>query len=177
MNTLGDNFQSLLGKDSNRIAKHNSIHRLSSQVEDAASDNEVIVLSAHQDSVNQWNPWFGRSPGADDDGSGSTTVFEALTILVESKFVPSKRNIEFHWYSAEEGGLLGSQKVVRSYAELEKPVFAVLHSDMTGYQPDNLEPVIGVSTEDVDEGLTESLKMIIDTYSRGIKWKDTKCGK
>ncbi len=31
---------------------------------------EIVVLSAHQDSVNQWNPWFGRSPGADDDGSG-----------------------------------------------------------------------------------------------------------
>lgn len=33
-----------------------------------ASSDDIIILSAHQDSVNQWNPWFGRSPGADDDG-------------------------------------------------------------------------------------------------------------
>ncbi|KAJ3365556.1 Leucine aminopeptidase 1 [Kappamyces sp. JEL0680] len=71
---------------------------------DASPDAEIVVLSAHQDSVNQWNPWFGRSPGADDDGSGSCTIFEALTVFVETGFVPSNRVLEFHWYSAEEGG-------------------------------------------------------------------------
>lgn len=30
----------------------------------------VVILGAHLDSVNWLNPWFGRSPGADDDGSG-----------------------------------------------------------------------------------------------------------
>jgi leucyl aminopeptidase len=36
------------------------------------SENEaaVVILGAHLDSVNWLNPWFGRSPGADDDGSG-----------------------------------------------------------------------------------------------------------
>lgn len=24
--------------------------------------DEIVVVGAHQDSVNQWNPWFGRSP-------------------------------------------------------------------------------------------------------------------
>src|SRR2546423_10029180 len=30
----------------------------------------VMILGAHLDSVNWLNPWWGRSPGADDDGSG-----------------------------------------------------------------------------------------------------------
>lgn len=30
-------------------------------------DSSIVIIGAHQDSVNQWFPW-GRSPGADDDG-------------------------------------------------------------------------------------------------------------
>jgi bacterial leucyl aminopeptidase len=35
-----------------------------------SKENGVVILGAHLDSVNWLNPWFGRSPGADDDGSG-----------------------------------------------------------------------------------------------------------
>ncbi|KAJ1780886.1 hypothetical protein LPJ59_007170, partial [Coemansia sp. RSA 2399] len=38
---------------------------------DANHVQETVVLSAHQDSVNLWLPWFGRASGADDDGSGT----------------------------------------------------------------------------------------------------------
>ena len=61
----------------------------------------IVIVGAHHDSINQWNPYFGRSPGVDDDGSGSTTILEAFRILIESSFLPI-RPIEFHWYSAEE---------------------------------------------------------------------------
>lgn len=37
-------------------------------------DDHVVIVGAHQDSVNQWNPWFGRSPGADDDGKNGYFV-------------------------------------------------------------------------------------------------------
>lgn len=166
------------------------------------SEAEIVILSAHQDSVNQWNPWFGRSPGADDNGSGSTTVWEALSILVAAGYVPEKRTLEFHWYSAEEGGLLGivllclylfcslsslkslthfpndkkqkgSQKVVASYLQKKKPVFAVLHSDMTGYQPDGLEPIVGISSDFVSNPLSDTLIKITEAYS-DVEWKYTK---
>jgi Zn-dependent M28 family amino/carboxypeptidase len=51
---------------------------------------------------------------ADDDGSGTVTTLEAFTILCESGF-KSKLPVEFHWYSAEEMGLLGSQDVSSAY--------------------------------------------------------------
>lgn len=35
-----------------------------------SKENGVVIIGAHIDSVNWLNPWFGRSPGADDDGSG-----------------------------------------------------------------------------------------------------------
>ena len=39
-----------------------------------STENAVVILGAHLDSVNWLNPWFGRSPGADDDGSGTTNA-------------------------------------------------------------------------------------------------------
>ncbi|KAI9358659.1 hypothetical protein DFJ73DRAFT_957727 [Zopfochytrium polystomum] len=124
--------------------------------EDAA-DAPVVVLSAHLDSVNHQNPWFGQSPGADDDGSGSATIFESFQILMSSGFVP-KRPIEFHWYAGEEGSLLGSQK-----------------SDMTGYFPSGETETIAVMTDFVDPALTRFLKALVETYA-GVGWTETSCG-
>jgi leucyl aminopeptidase len=135
---------------------------------------EIVILSAHQDSVNQWNPWFGRSPGADDDGSGTTTIFEAARVLLNSDFVPRK-SIEFHFYSAEEGGLLGSQQVVKHYAQSKKKVVGVLHNDMTGYSPKDKTPVVAISTDNVDPELTKFLGLISNQYS-GVPIAFTKCG-
>ncbi|KAG1211628.1 hypothetical protein G6F35_010466 [Rhizopus arrhizus] len=70
-------------------------------------ENELVIVGAHQDSVNSWFPYFGRSPGADDDGSGTVTILEAFRSLVHNGFKP-ERPVEFHWYSGEEGGLLES---------------------------------------------------------------------
>lgn len=53
--------------------------------------------------------------GADDDGSGTTTVMEVLHVLTHGGYVPQSHNVEFHFYSAEEGGMLGSQAIVNDY--------------------------------------------------------------
>jgi len=42
-----------------------------------SKENGIVIIGAHIDSVNWLNPWFGRSPGADDDGSG----IAPLTVL------------------------------------------------------------------------------------------------
>ncbi len=103
------------------------------------------------------------------------TIFEALSVFVEAGFVPRNRILEFHWYSAEEGGLLGSQAVVKRYLEQKKPVYAVLHSDMTGYQPDGFKPIIAISTDFVSKELSITLQEMSNVYS-GLPWKPTKCG-
>ncbi|TPX31766.1 hypothetical protein SmJEL517_g04976 [Synchytrium microbalum] len=129
--------------------------------DEEAKKGEIVIVSAHQDSVNQWNPYFGRSPGADDDGSGTTTIFEAYRILIDEGFVPVKP-IEFHFYSAEEGGLLGSQDVVANYKKAGVPVVGVYHADMTGYPAK--KPSIGLSTDFVDPSLMAFLKVLVETY-------------
>jgi leucyl aminopeptidase len=135
--------------------------------------NEVVIVGAHQDSVNMWLPSFGRSPGADDDGSGTVTIFEAFRSLVHNGFKP-ERPVEFHWYSGEEAGLLGSQDVSNAYKRDGRLVTAMLQNDMTGYIGANGE-VIGVVTDHVDQKLTDFLTALVDNYA-DIPYKLTECG-
>lgn len=83
-------------------------------------DEGIVILSAHQDSTNLLP--FLPAPGADDDGSGTTTLITALEILVNASFVPSTNPVEFHFYSAEEGGLLGSAAVAQAYGAAGKKI-------------------------------------------------------
>ncbi|KAJ3172217.1 hypothetical protein HDU88_007035 [Geranomyces variabilis] len=139
-----------------------------------AQSPEIVIVGAHLDSVNQWNPYFGRSPGADDDGSGSTTIFEAYRVILASGFAPT-RPLEFHWYSAEEGGLLGSQKVVAAYKAANVPVLGMLQVDMTGYTPPNKQEILGIATDYINPALSGFLQGVASEYC-GIPWKDVKCG-
>lgn len=72
----------------------------------------LTIIGAHQDSMNYLFPLL-PAPGADDDCSGTVSILEAFRNLAESGFTPLNGPVEFHWYAAEEGGLLGSQAVAR----------------------------------------------------------------
>ncbi|CAG8528153.1 9523_t:CDS:2 [Ambispora gerdemannii] len=140
---------------------------------DEQKENEVVIIAAHQDSVNMWMPSFGRAPGADDDGSGTVTILEAFRVLVENGFKP-ERPVEFHWYSAEEAGLLGSQAIAQEYAKEKKDVIAMLQNDMTGYVGKKPE-TFGIVTDYVNSDLTIFIKSLIEEYA-AIPYTDTKCG-
>ncbi|RQM26714.1 hypothetical protein B5M09_012544, partial [Aphanomyces astaci] len=61
--------------------------------------DDIIILSAHQDSIN----WKDRpeerniAPGADDDGSGTVTILESLKYLLATPEWTPIRPVEFHW--------------------------------------------------------------------------------
>jgi leucyl aminopeptidase len=50
------------------------------------------------DSINLNSPTSGRAPGADDDGTGTVNLIEALRALLAAGFAPTTP-VEFHWYS------------------------------------------------------------------------------
>ena len=87
--------------------------------------------------------------------------------------------IEFHWYSAEEGGLLGSQAIFAAYEAQKRDVVAMLQQDMTGYVKGTLDAgkpeAVGVITDYVDAGLTAFTKRVIEGYC-SVRWVETKCG-
>ena len=130
--------------------------------------NKTVVIGAHQDSINLFLPSLLAAPGADDDGSGSVTILEALRVLLQSQDIingTAQNTVEFHWYSAEEGGLLGSQAIFSAYEKEGRDVKAMLQQDMTGYVQktlDNGEPEsVGVITDYVDPALTEFIKEVV----------------
>ncbi|KAJ5708126.1 hypothetical protein N7488_007927 [Penicillium malachiteum] len=144
--------------------------------------NNTVVLGAHQDSINLFLPSILAAPGADDDGSGTVTILETLRALLQSEAIvqgQAENTIEFHWYSAEEGGLLGSQAIFSSYKKQLRDIKAMLQQDMTGYVQGTLdaglEESVGVIVDYVDQGLTEFIKEVITTYC-DIPYVETKCG-
>jgi len=136
------------------------------------TDDRIVILGAHQDSTNFL--FFQRAPGADDDGSGTVTILESYRSLLASGFVP-ERPVEFHWYSAEEGGLLGSQAVAQAYAEQGLDVYAMSQFDMTAWVREGTNEEVGVIVDYVDDSLTEFNKKLVDTYL-SIPYVETKCG-
>jgi leucyl aminopeptidase len=135
-------------------------------------NNSTVVVGAHQDSINLFFPSIFSAPGADDDGSGTVTILEALRVLLTSKDVikgKAHNTIEFHWYSAEEGGLLGSQAIFQEYEKTGRDIKAMLQQDMTGYVQGTLDAgnkeSVGVITDFVNPALTEFIKEVVTEVS------------
>jgi bacterial leucyl aminopeptidase len=144
--------------------------------------NKTVVIGAHQDSINAFLPSILAAPGADDDGSGTVTILEALRVLLMDDTVKKGKadnTVEFHWYSAEEGGLLGSQAIFSKYRSDKIDVRAMLQQDMTGFVQKTLDAgkpeSVGVVTDFVDPGLTEFIKHVITDYC-DIPFVLTRCG-
>ena len=132
----------------------------------------TVIVGAHQDSINLFLPSIFAAPGADDDGSGTVTILEALRVLLQSEDIvkgKAPNTIEFHWYSAEEGGLLGSQAIFSAYERQGRDVKAMLQQDMTGYVQKTLDAGeqerVGVITDFVDPGLTDFIKKVVTEVS------------
>ena len=112
-----------------------------------------------------------RSPGADDNASGSVTIMEAFRVIVEAGFKPTN-TLEFHWYSGEEGGLLGSADVFRNYKSSSKSVVGMLNQDMTGYSPSG---TVSVYTDYTDKALTSFVTLVAREYT-GKEPTTSQCG-
>ncbi|EJT97604.1 Zn-dependent exopeptidase [Dacryopinax primogenitus] len=138
----------------------------------ATAEKGTVVIGAHLDSTN-YDP-FLPAPGADDDGSGTMTILEAYRGLLASNYTPVQ-DVEFHWYAAEEGGLLGSQAVAQSYAERNVNIQSMIQFDMTAWVKRGTREEIGIITDYVDADLAEFIRTLVNMYC-SIPYVDTKCG-
>ena len=94
----------------------------------------LTIIGAHQDSANYLFPLL-PAPGADDDMSGSTSILEAFRALAGRGYIPEHGPVEFHWYAAEEAGLLGSQEIVAYKKGLGAKVGAMMEF-VSGFRVD-----------------------------------------
>lgn len=134
--------------------------------------DEIVVLGAHLDSINQEDGDDGAAPGADDNASGSADLIEALRIMLTQP--QPQRTVEFFWYAGEESGLLGSAEISDQYQVAKKDVIAVLQLDMTLF-PGSGELVIGNMTDFTSSWLRDYLKQVNDVYIHA-RLVDSECG-
>ena len=71
------------------------------------NDDNVIVVGAHLDSVD-------TGPGINDNGSGSGAILETAVQMAKVK---PWNTVRFAWWSAEESGLIGSNRYVQKLVE------------------------------------------------------------
>lgn len=165
-----------------RKFKHNGWDQYSIAVLLKGEVEDKVVVGAHQDSINLLFPNLLRAPGADDDGSGTVTTLEALRLVSDAiaagKFTPYN-TLEFHYYSAEEGGLLGSIDVFSKYYTENATVVGMLQQDMTGYTQGTIdagvEPHFGLISDYTSVRLNDFIKLIVSNYC-AIPYHETECG-
>jgi Zn-dependent M28 family amino/carboxypeptidase len=87
--------------------------------------NKRIVVGAHLDSVTE-------GAGINDNGSGSSVLLEVAEQMARSKAKP-RQQVQFAFWGAEEGGLLGSEHYVESLSDRNlQRIKANLNFDMLG---------------------------------------------
>lgn len=85
--------------------------------------DEVIMLGAHLDSV-------PAGPGINDNGTGSAALLEIARAL---EGCDTTRKVRFAWWTAEEVGLVGSQRYVDSLDVMERDrIMTYMNFDMIG---------------------------------------------
>src|SRR5215207_1117838 len=108
------------------------------------SDGHVVMAGGHLDSV-------AGGPGIDDNGSGDATLIEAAEAIGKN---PPGARVRVAFWAAEELGLLGSRRYVRSLARADRDgIDAYINLDMAG----SPNPVPAVYS-DGDPDLAEALR-------------------
>ena len=144
----------------------------------ATSDKNapVTIVGSHMDTVRGSFFGEGRAPGADDDGSGTVTNLETLTLVAKALGEGQVRlasPLEFHYYAAEEVGLRGSQDVAASYQRDRRLVKSMLQLDMTGWR--GKADAMGLIMDYTDSKSTSFLRMVMQEYTdREIR--ESRCG-
>ena len=94
-----------------RLSWRDTVVTVPNVVGEFPGDDEIVVFSAHFDSVN-WEDTSKRAPGADDDGSGVVALLEVARIVSCLKL---KHTFRIVFFSGEELGLFGSRAYVAEH--------------------------------------------------------------
>ncbi|MBW0465669.1 hypothetical protein O181_005384 [Austropuccinia psidii MF-1] len=129
---LSELIQSLISKYSSNITVSKFKHEwgqnsLIARFQPHPNSNETdlikthtFVIGAHLDSTNLLPNL--SAPGTDDDCPGTTLILEAFDVLLQQNWgpKPSQGAVEFMWYLAKEGGLLGSQQIQKEVKDFHE---------------------------------------------------------
>lgn len=135
--------------------------------------SEVVVLGAHQDSINLGGQTL-PAPGADDDASGVACLTEIIRVIMAKGFRPN-RTVKFMAYAAEEVGLRGSDAIAAAYRTANTNVVGVLQLDMTNYRGSQGYDIVMI-TDFTNAAQNQFLRDLISAYQPGLTVGNSACG-
>ena len=133
----------------------------------ATTSQESTILSAHLDSISR----DVAAPGADDDATGVSALIEIIR-LINDEGLSFSRNVEFHFYAAEEIGLAGSREIASSYFKDNRAVSSLLQIDMAAYSDeDTIYLVKDYTSKTKTRALIHTGQKYLDVNIRSAKLK------
>ena len=117
--------------------------------------NELVLLTGHMDSINPSNT--SDAPGANDNGTGTATLFEAARLMRQYRF---ERTIKIIFFTGEEQGLVGSGAWVDDHPT--NNILGVVNLDMFGWDGD------GDRCFEIHAGTMSASQDVADCYSASI---------
>lgn len=95
-----------------------------------AGSRQVVIVTAHLDSINIAGGPAAPAPGADDNGSGSAALMEIARVFQNHA---AEHDLRLILFGGEEQGLFGSKKYVASLTTAQRAkIKAVVNMDMVG---------------------------------------------
>jgi hypothetical protein len=128
----------------------------------ARGTRDLVLVTAHLDSVNQAGGAGAAAPGADDNGSGAAGVLEIGRALARHHGAHDLRLILF---GGEEQNLLGSSQYVAGLPPAERArIRAVVNMDMVATR-NTADPTVLLEGAAVSQPLTRELADAAATYT------------
>ena len=142
-------------------------------IQGTSNPSEVVILGAHQDSINL-NGSTLPAPGADDDASGVASLTEAIRVLVAKNFRPHK-TVKFMAFAAEEVGLRGSGEIATDFKNRNVNVIGAMQLDMTNFKGTTGFDVVMI-TDFTNAAQNQFISNLLTTYQPSILVGNSTCG-
>ena len=123
---------------------------------------DVVLVTAHLDSINLSGARAEPAPGADDNGSGSAGLLALARALAGR---PTALDLRLVLFGGEEQGLFGSLAYVAELPDAERTrIRAVLNMDMIGGR-NTPEPGVLLEGAEVSQHVLDALARAAATYT------------
>jgi len=128
----------------------------------SSESRDIVVVTAHLDSVNHEDGPLGSAPGADDNGSGSAGLLEIARVFRDHK---TQQDLRFIFFGGEEQGLIGSKQYVTNLSTAERSrIIAIINMDMIGILNTTPASVL-LEGAPISQSIIDGLKEAAHTYS------------
>jgi hypothetical protein len=124
---------------------------------------DIVLVTAHLDSVNHKGGPLAIAPGADDNGSGSAGLLQMARVFQNH---PSVHDLRFVLFGGEEQGLFGSKQFVANLpAPEQQRIRAVINMDMIG-SLNSASPSVLLEGSSSSQNVIDGLLTAATTYTQ-----------